>query len=86
MKKLIKIADVLERIPVSRSQLFAMIAAGKFFKPVHLGGGGSFWPEHEVDAWIDAQVQTERAAQNPVLKSGIKTLKSLLLLALRVLP
>jgi prophage regulatory protein len=62
MRKLLKIKDVLAHVPVSRSQLYAMIAAGRFPKPIHLGGGGSFWIEDEVAAWLDSQIDAERAA------------------------
>ncbi len=61
--RLLKIAMVLERYPVSESQLYSMIQHGKFPKPVHPGGGhGSFWIEAEVDAWIGAQIEVERRA------------------------
>jgi prophage regulatory protein len=62
VKKLLKIRDVLAHVPVSRSQLYAMVAAGRFPKPIHLGGSGSFWVLDEVEAWLDAQIETERAA------------------------
>ena len=39
-----------------------MVAAGRFPKPIHLGGSGSFWVLDEVEAWLDAQIETERAA------------------------
>lgn len=48
--KLIKIGDVIERIPVSRSQIYNLIAEGEFPKPVHLGGRSSYWVESEIDA------------------------------------
>jgi prophage regulatory protein len=60
MKKLIKIKDILGRIPVSRSTLYNWIAAGKFPSQVHLGGYGAFWVEDEIDAWLTAQVDAER--------------------------
>lgn len=56
MKKLIKIKGILERIPVSRTHIYNMIAAGKFPRPTHLGGYGSFWDSDEVDAWIQAHL------------------------------
>lgn len=52
MKKLIKINDVLVRIPVSRAHIYNLIAEGRFPRQVHLGGFGGFWVEDEVDAWI----------------------------------
>lgn len=62
MKRLLKIKDVLAHVPVSRSQLYAMIATGKFPRPIHLGGSGSFWVEDELTAWLDSQIDAERAA------------------------
>lgn len=62
MKTLLKIKDVLTHVPVSRSQLYALVAAGKFPKPIHLGGSGSFWVEEELTAWIDSQIDAERVA------------------------
>ena len=62
MKKLLKIKDVLSHVPVSRSQLYAMIAAGRFPKPIHLGGSGSFWVLEEVESWLDARIAENRAA------------------------
>jgi len=62
MKKLLKIKDVLMHVPVSRSQLYAMVAAGKFPRPIHLGGSGAFWIEDELVAWMDSQIDAERVA------------------------
>jgi len=62
VKKLLKIKDVLSYVPVSRSQLYAMIAAGRFPKPIHLGGSGSFWVEDEITMWLDAEISANRAA------------------------
>jgi prophage regulatory protein len=60
IKKLIKITDILERIPYSRTQIHDFIAAGKFPKPVHLGGRASFWIEDEVGAWLEGHIEAER--------------------------
>ena len=62
MRKLMKIEDVLERIPYSRSKLYELIAGGKFPKPVHLGGKGSFWIEQEVEEWLDSKIYAEWVA------------------------
>lgn len=59
-KNLIKIEAVLKRIPVSRSQIYSLIAEGKFPAPVHLGGRASFWVESEIDAWIQGHIDAER--------------------------
>lgn len=71
MKKLIKINDVLARIPYSRSQIYNMIAEGRFPTPVHLGGRASFWVESEIDEWIQRHIEAERRfAQNEGIKEG----------------
>ena len=56
MKEFIKLKDILERIPVSRSQLYAMISEGKFPRQIKLGGSGAFWIEEETEAWIEAHM------------------------------
>src|SRR5215469_13324185 len=43
MTKFIKLKEVLAHVPFSRSQLYAMIAEGKFPKQIHLGGSAAFW-------------------------------------------
>lgn len=63
VKRLIRIKDVLDRIPVSRSQLYNMIAAGELPKQLHIcGGQAAFWVESEIDEWIQAQIDAERKA------------------------
>lgn len=58
--RLLSEAEVLARIPIGRSKLFAMIKAGEFPASVPLGTAKNGlgrparvgWAEHEVDAWI----------------------------------
>jgi prophage regulatory protein len=56
LKRLIKIRDVLARIPVSRAHIYNLIAAGKFPRQIKLGGFGSYWVEEEIDAWIQSHI------------------------------
>jgi predicted DNA-binding transcriptional regulator AlpA len=56
MRKLLKIREVLERIPVSRAHIYNLIAEGKFPRQVKLGGTGAFWVEAEVEAWIQGHI------------------------------
>lgn len=39
-------------IPVSRSTWYAGIKAGRFPKPIHLGGRGAFWRSDEIERLI----------------------------------
>lgn len=60
--RLLRLPEVLERVPLCKSSLYGRIRSGTFPKPVHLGTL-SAWVESEVDAWIAAQiVERDRAA------------------------
>lgn len=49
--------EVTTAIGVSKSTLYAWVAAGKFPKPVQLpGGGATAWVSTEVSAWMTAAV------------------------------
>ena len=65
MRKLIKIKDVLERIPVSRAQIYIMINEGKFPRQIDLGGTGAFWVESEVEDWIQSHIDAADARIAP---------------------
>lgn len=62
VKKLLKLKDVLAPVPMSRSQLYAMISEGKFPGQVHLGGSAAYWVEEEVTNWIQAHIDARKAA------------------------
>ncbi len=51
-KRLLKVGEVLNRVGLSRSQLYRMMSWGDFPKPVHV-------TPRRV-AWIDLQVKCER--------------------------
>lgn len=55
--------QVEKRIGLTRSPLYARIKAGTFPKPIRLGNSRAVgWLEHEVDAWLTAQVEKSRKA------------------------
>ncbi len=51
-EKLVRLPRLLERVPFCRSQLYALIAKGKFPKPVKIGERAVAWRSTEIDAWI----------------------------------
>lgn len=53
-ERLIRIADVLEIIPVSRSTFWAWVRTGKFPAPIKLSAGVSCWRKKDVISWIDS--------------------------------
>ena len=50
--KLERLPTVLQRVGLSRSAVYAKVAAREFPAPVHLGARASAWVSHEVDEWI----------------------------------
>ncbi len=58
--RLLKIRDVLARVPYKKSHLYAKIKEGSFPRQVHLGGRGAFWIEDEVEQWLQREIAAER--------------------------
>lgn len=54
-RNLIRLAEVQKRTALSRSSIYAKIAAGTFPRPVKQGAS-SVWVDTEVQAWIDALI------------------------------
>ncbi|WP_295925372.1 AlpA family transcriptional regulator [uncultured Xanthomonas sp.] len=53
--RFLRLPDVLERVGLSKSTLYARVRSGQFPKPVPLGSL-SAWVESEVEAWMAARV------------------------------
>jgi prophage regulatory protein len=55
--------DVVEaRTGLSRSSIYARVAAGAFPRQVFLGGKAVGWIESEVQAWIDQRIAERDSA------------------------
>lgn len=53
--------QVQTRTGLSRSTIYARIAAGTFPRPIDLGGGRSVgWIETEIDAWLQSRIDFSR--------------------------
>lgn len=50
----LRLPQVLERVPVSRSGLWKMVQEGRFPQPVKLSPRVTVWPLSSVQAYIDA--------------------------------
>jgi prophage regulatory protein len=48
------------RTGLSRSTIYARIAAGTFPKPIDLGSRAVGWIEAEIDAWLKSCIETSR--------------------------
>ena len=58
--KLLRLADVRERVPYSRSTIYALIQKNEFPKPISIGERAVAWLEVDVDEWIAARVARAR--------------------------
>lgn len=53
--------QVEARTGLSRSSIYAAIAAGTFPAPISLLGGKSVgWLEHEIQSWISSRIKASR--------------------------
>lgn len=59
--------QVEARTGLSRSTLYAYIAAGSFPTPVSLGARAVGWLESDIDAWVKSRIKVTRDA--PVMKA-----------------
>lgn len=58
--KLMKLPEVLARVALSRSQVYAKVKDGTFPAPINVGIRAVAWVEQEVDAWVRALVSEAR--------------------------
>lgn len=55
--------EVQARTGLSRSALYAAVAAGTFSAPVRLGNSRSVgWSSEDVTRWVEAQIRASRKA------------------------
>ncbi|WP_271077903.1 helix-turn-helix transcriptional regulator [Aurantiacibacter sp. MUD61] len=65
MTTFLRLPTVLERVPYSRSTVYAMIAEGRFPKPVKLGGPEGravAWDAAEIEEWTEARLAERESA------------------------
>lgn len=56
-RKILRRPGVLGKVKVSRSTMYAMIAADEFPKPIKLGPRSVGWVEEEIDAWLEERIK-----------------------------
>lgn len=59
---LLRLDAVLIRTGLSRSGVYHKIAEGNFPRPVAIGSRAVAWVESEITAWIQARIESRRAA------------------------
>ena len=59
---IIRLPKVLQATALSRSTVYAMMADGRFPKPIKLGERAVGWPEAEITAWLEGRKAARDAA------------------------
>jgi prophage regulatory protein len=54
-RRALRLTNVLDKVGVSRTQLYRLIGQGDFPRQFHLSARTSAWDEAEVDAWLQAK-------------------------------
>ena len=54
--RLIRLPEVLDRVPLSRTSIYARVNDGTFPKPIKLGPRAVAWLESAVEDWISNRV------------------------------
>jgi prophage regulatory protein len=57
---MLRLREVLRRTGLSRSTIYAYIAAKEFPSPIPLGPRAVGWVEDEVNAWIEERIRAAR--------------------------
>lgn len=63
MPKLLKLPEVERRVGLTKSPVYAGVAAGTFPQPVKTGERSVAWVESEVDQWIEQRIAERDGAK-----------------------
>ena len=70
-ERILRMRELSQRLQLSPSRLYALIAEGKFLPPFQLvpGGRAVGWLECEVDAWLRARRRGDDWAQSQTMEA-----------------
>lgn len=66
----IRIGEVIQKISLSQSTIYAMISKGTFPKPFELTPGRVAWIEEDVDCWLATKAGRAHKATTIVCAAG----------------
>ena len=61
-KQLIRLPAVRATVGLSRSEIYRLIALGRFPRPIPLGDRARAWDSDEVQAWVRERIDARKAA------------------------
>ena len=67
----IRIKEVIQKVSLGQSTIYAMIAKGKFPKPFELTPGRVAWIEEDVDTWLAVKAGRESTATASLRMDGV---------------
>lgn len=70
-ERILRMRELSQRLQMSPSRLYALIAQGKFLRPFQLvpGGRAAGWLECEVDAWLRSRRRGYECAQSQTMEA-----------------
>jgi prophage regulatory protein len=60
VKRILRLPNVIDRVGIGRSSIYAGIAAGTFPKQIQLGARSVGWIESEINYWVAARIRESR--------------------------
>lgn len=60
--RVLRSPEVVQRVGLSRTQIWRLERAGNFPKRIQIGLNSVGWIEHEVDGWIEARAAERNTA------------------------
>lgn len=68
-RRYLLLKDVIERVRLSRSTIYRLIAAGSFPSPYALSENRSGWLESEIDEWCNSREKRAPARPHSPLRT-----------------
>lgn len=60
-ERLLRLAEVRQRVDLGKTMIYAIIGEGRFPKPYKITPFAARWSEREIQAWIENLVESARA-------------------------
>jgi len=60
--EILKLPTVIQRTGLSRSTIYALIAQGRFPKPINISERSVGWVAAEIEQWLEERMTMSRAA------------------------
>jgi prophage regulatory protein len=58
-----RLPEVMRRVALSRSSIYAMVAAGSFPAPVPIGTRARGWLSSEISSWLSQRIEARSTGQ-----------------------